>query len=175
MIQHNYEQMYIGPQMQLENRYSQIIGMTFIIMVYSASIPCLYLSGLFICVTMYWSDKILFLRHWRTPPKFGVELSVRSNRIMEWSILVHLIFGTFMLTNQDIFNGDDSIEDFWYSRFTQVFGDLSAYFGQDSARFQSLHAAVYLFGSSIFVVFFFLERIGGLISRLLTGVFCCLK
>jgi hypothetical protein len=167
--------MYIGPSMQLENRYSQIIGMTFIIMLYSASIPCLYLAGFIICITMYWSDKILFLRHWRTPPKFGIEVSARSNRIMEWSILVHLMFGAFMLTNQDIFNENASIEDFWYSSVTQVVGDYSAYFGIDPTRFQSLHAVIYLFGTSVFVVLFFFERFGGLVSRLFTGVCCCLR
>jgi len=89
---------------QFENRYSQLIAMLFIIMMYSASIPVLYVSGLIICLTMYWSDKALFLRHYRLPPRYGRDLATRAIGIMEYAILLHLIVGCYMLSNETIFS-----------------------------------------------------------------------
>ena len=49
--------------------------MFFIIMMYSTTIPLLYFAGLLICASMYWSDKILFLRHYRLPPRYNKNLA----------------------------------------------------------------------------------------------------
>jgi hypothetical protein len=78
--------------------------MIFIIMTYSAAMPILYFSGFLLFVAMYWSDKILFLRNYKTPPKYGTELASRALGILEWSIPLHLCFGIYMMTNPEIFS-----------------------------------------------------------------------
>jgi len=82
--------------------------MMFIVMMYSTAIPCLYLAGFFICFFMYWSDKALFLRHYRSPPRYGLELATRAHKIMTWSILLHLMCGLYMISNPDIFSYEQS-------------------------------------------------------------------
>ena len=78
--------------------------MLFIIMMYSAAVPILYVSGLLICLTMYWSDKVLFLRHYKLPPRYGRDLAIRSIGIMEYAIVLHLLMGCYMLSNETIFS-----------------------------------------------------------------------
>jgi hypothetical protein len=75
-------------------------------MTYSAAMPILYLSGFLLFVSMYWSDKALFLRHYKTPPKYGPELAARSLGILEWSIPLHLCFSLYMVTNPAIFDDE---------------------------------------------------------------------
>ena len=73
-------------------------------MMYSAAIPILYISGLLICLTMYWSDKILFLRHYKLPPRHGRDLASRAISFMEYAIVLHLIVGCYMLSNETVFS-----------------------------------------------------------------------
>ena len=103
MVQQEYELQYLGPEFQLENRYSMMIAGLFIMLTYSAAIPILYLAGCAQMTIMYWADKTLFLRHYRLPRRYGRKLAGRAVEVMQWAILLHLLFGLYMLSNPDIF------------------------------------------------------------------------
>jgi len=45
-VQEDYEQLYMGPQFLIEIRYSQIISSFYIIMIYSAGMPLLYIIAM---------------------------------------------------------------------------------------------------------------------------------
>jgi len=77
--------------------------MVFIIMLYSTSMPILYLAGVLMCLFAYWSDKILFLRYYRKPPVYGDDLATRSMSILKYAIVLHLLFGFYMISNPNIF------------------------------------------------------------------------
>lgn len=83
--------------------------MVFIVMTFSAAMPIMYVAALMLWICMYWSDKILFLRHYRTPPKYGIELASRCLKLLEWSIPVHFLFGLIMMTNPEIFSSDEDV------------------------------------------------------------------
>jgi hypothetical protein len=83
-----------------------MIATTFIILTYSIAIPFLYLAGLLVFTTMYWTDKTLFLSYMSTPPKYTTELARRSYFILEWAIVIHLFFGLILMTNPLVFNPD---------------------------------------------------------------------
>jgi hypothetical protein len=100
--------MYTGPTLSLADRYSVMIAAIFIIFTYSLSMPFLYFGGVLIFSCMYWTDKILFLRHLSTPPMFRTELANRTYLILEWAVILHLFFGLFMISNPDITNFDPS-------------------------------------------------------------------
>jgi len=158
--------------------------MLFIIMMYSASIPILYVSGLLICITMYWSDKVLFLRHYRLPPRYGRDLATRAITIMEYAILLHLIVGCYMLSNETIFSytKDQTIaektkqidEDIGSAlQKTDAYTDMISATGAklydtDETRFAQIHIKLYMTGIFIFLFFFLLERLN-LVSL------CCKK
>ena len=135
ILQDDYEKSYTGPSFQIGNRYAQLIAMTCIVLMYSVAIPILYVAGFFICVTMYWSDKVLFLRHYRLPPRYGLNLAGQSRIIMEYAIVLHLFTGLYMLSNPQIFpSGEDKTE--YEGGFTSLFGSLvHTLFGTDKSRF----------------------------------------
>ena len=113
----------------IENRYAQVIAMFFIIMMYSAAIPILYIAGLLICFSMYWSDKILFLRHYRLPPRYGIDLAARSNKIMMFAIILHLLTGVYMLSNRDILSYKNE-DEFFGKNFVKLLAKIiQALFG----------------------------------------------
>ena len=77
-------------------------------MLYSLSMPFLYVAGFLIFSSMYMTDKILFLRYWRTPPKYTTELAGRTYFLLEWAIILHFVFGLYMIPNPKIFSFDST-------------------------------------------------------------------
>lgn len=59
VIQEDYENLYKGPQFLLEFRYSQLITVVFVIMMYSTGIPMLYMIAVVNFFITYWVDKFL--------------------------------------------------------------------------------------------------------------------
>ena len=55
--------MYTGPEMLLADRYSVIIASVMIIMMYSLTMPFLYVAGMLLFSSMYISDKLLFTKY----------------------------------------------------------------------------------------------------------------
>ena len=111
MLQDDYESLYTGGQFEIDNRYSVLISNFFIVMMYSSTIPILYFGGFLLCITQYWTDKAMMLMYHRSPPKYGLDLATRSRRIIEWSIILHLFMGLYMMSNPDIFpRGEDENE-----------------------------------------------------------------
>jgi hypothetical protein len=86
----------------MEVQYSQIIAITMIIMLLGSTIPMLYVAGMLLCLCIYWGSKCLFLNYYRNPPKYGLELAQRVRSLIELSALVHVFFGCYMLTNDEI-------------------------------------------------------------------------
>jgi len=74
-LQSYYEDTYTGPGFSIASRYAVLIAMIFIIMMYSTAIPFLYACGLITCFLSYWVDKILFLRLYKIPPRYGLDLA----------------------------------------------------------------------------------------------------
>jgi hypothetical protein len=103
LLQQDYEAKYTGPVILLEDRYSTIIAMTMVIMMYGLTMPCLYIAGALIFTSYYWSDKIMFTNFWATPPRYTTELARRSLVLLEFATFLHLIFGLFMISNPQIF------------------------------------------------------------------------
>lgn len=106
IVQEEYEAQYTGREIEYDNRLSVLIAMIWVVMMFSAAIPILYLAGVILCVTTYWTDKFLLLRFYRIPPRHGSNLAHRARNIIEWSLLIHLFTGMYMLSNPDIFLGE---------------------------------------------------------------------
>lgn len=68
-------------------------------MVYSSGMPLLYLISMVQYFMTYWVDKFLFLRFYKTPPRYGMEMSEVVRKIMVIGILVHFAFGFYMYSN----------------------------------------------------------------------------
>lgn len=170
LIQHEYEQQYLGPEFQLENRYSMMIAGLFIMLTYSAAIPMLYLSGCAQMIIMYWADKTLFLRHYRLPRRYGRTLATRVIEVMQFALLLHLGFGLYMLSNPEIFTyeNQDLSKVEWAKTYIDFFSKgFIELLGADENRFNQVHTVIYVCGIIVFVIFFIIERFTLLFSRLI--------
>jgi hypothetical protein len=76
-------------------------------MTFSAAIPVLYLAGVLLCFVTYWTDKTLFLKFYRIPPKHGSDLAHKARSIIEWSLIIHLIMGLYMMSAPEIFTSEE--------------------------------------------------------------------
>lgn len=151
-----------------------MIAGLFIMLTYSAAIPILYLAGCAQMIIMYWADKTLFLRHYRLPRRYGRKLAGRVVEVMQWAILLHLLFGLYMLSNPEIFTYEnkDLSKVEWAKNYMDFFSSgFNKLFGTDQTRFAQVHTVIYFIGIVLFVVLFFVERCSGVFSRLIGA--CC--
>lgn len=88
-----------------------MIALTFCIMVYGAVIPTLYIFGMIMCVVTYWTEKYLFLRHYREPPKYRLEMAMKTRKLIEQALIVHVLITAYMFTTPYVFSQPD-VEDF---------------------------------------------------------------
>ena len=177
-IQEEYEMQYRGAEFQIENRYAKLIAMLFIVMMYSAAIPILYPAGCILMIVSYWADKVLFLRHYRLPRRYGRKLAASVGEILEYAIILHLFFGLYMLSNPDIFtyeNKDLGIPE-WTETYVKIFSGLGVnVLGAEPERFNQIHTVIYCFGIGIFLILFVIEKITGSISKLIGKCFYVLN
>ena len=68
-------------------------------MIYSSGMPLLYFISMFQYIATYWVDKYLFLRLYRSPPRYGMEMSDVVRRIMVIGVFVHFAIGFYMYSN----------------------------------------------------------------------------
>jgi len=71
-------------------------------MLFGTAMPLLYLAGFLLTGCLYWSSKCLFLRYYRNPPVFGIEMAQTVCSILEWGVLIHLMAGLYMLTTPGV-------------------------------------------------------------------------
>jgi hypothetical protein len=71
-------------------------------MMYSSGMPVLYIVGMFQIFVTYWVDKLLFLRFYKTPPRYGIGMSSVVRKSMEYAVILHILFGIYMFSNSQI-------------------------------------------------------------------------
>jgi len=52
---------------------------------------------------------------------------------------------------------------------------MNSVFGTDSSRFSQVHSVVYFVGIVIFLIFFIVEQLTGLVTRMVDSFCCCLR
>jgi hypothetical protein len=102
---------------------------------------------------------------------------------MEFGVVIHLIFGTFMISNDNIFVYESKMLKV-FPAYAKIAGEfMSQWLEVDSDRFYSSHSSLYCFGSLVILALFFIDKITsamtwsgiGFISRLTTSCFSFLK
>lgn len=100
--------LYVGPDFHHSIRYPQVCVVVFVSMTYSTGMPILYLVITTAAFTFYWVDKYLFTRWYRTPPQYDARISLQFSSYLPWAMLLHFLFGTWMLANRRMFSSDHS-------------------------------------------------------------------
>jgi hypothetical protein len=61
--------LYLGDNLLLDERYAQMLTTVYFSMMYSTGIPLLIPIAMVLFVMMYWVDKYMFCRVYKTPPQ----------------------------------------------------------------------------------------------------------
>ena len=106
--QEQYEHYNMGPDFILDMRLAQIIALTWTTLMYSSGIPLLYLEAALCFGIMYWVDKFLIFRFYRTPKNFGQTTIDYTTLLLKASVIVHFWFAYQNFHNKDIFESPDT-------------------------------------------------------------------
>ena len=153
-----------------------MVSMVMIVQTYASSMPILYFAAFLFFLNIYWTDKILFLRYYKNLPPYTKGMVISVIKIMEWGVVVHLLFGALMFTNESVFDYKVDEEDEIFKPYVYSVGNFtSQYMHYDGTRFNKPHGAVYIFLSEILIALFLFDKIssmfldseGGLFSYLI--------
>ena len=178
-LQEDYENTYMGPEFLIEIRYSQILASFYIMMIYSSGMPLLYPIGMLQYFFTYWVDKFLFLRLYKTPPRYGIEMSEVTRKTMVVAVFLHWLFAFYMYSNSQIFTYSSSIEYIDYLR-GQVQSNVGSYIDEATAgayitvtRVLQPHALIYLIAFAVFIIVNVLAQVFLTLCKDSCAGFCC--
>jgi hypothetical protein len=100
LIQIDYNNIHKGPMIPIDNSYSNLWTLIFIILMFCAGLPSLYLFGAGCFFLLYWVDKYLSkdyflfkriaLRFYCNPPRLDEKFAKKTQNLIPYAIMFHL-------------------------------------------------------------------------------------
>ena len=97
-----YENVNMGRQVEFDNRYSNILVVTLVTMLYGSGMPVLYFVAATYFFVTYWTDKYLILTWYAKPRVTDDTLIKESQRYYGLAVMLHLVGGVLMYSNAKI-------------------------------------------------------------------------
>lgn len=107
LTQIEYENVNIGNEFLMEFRYSNILTVVIITMMYSPGLPLLYPIAFGFFAVTYLVDKCMLLKMYRKPVLFDNSLALSIIFWFKMAMIFHSIMGIFMLSNTAILPTSD--------------------------------------------------------------------
>lgn len=101
-----YVELYSGPVFFIHYKYSSILNITFVTMMYGLGLPILFPVAAFALLTLYCMEKLMLHYAYREPPMYDERLNKNALAILTWAPLLFLSFGYWMLSSKQLFGGD---------------------------------------------------------------------
>lgn len=157
LLQRDYENLYEGPEFTMDSRLAQIVAYFQVTFMYSHTLPLLFPIAAVNFAFMYWVDKWLVLRFYRTPKNYDEGTVLRMLYYMKFAFLCHFLMGLLMLSNGAILSGESTqnqiptiIEANKWSRSKLGFNVLSD-------EFQSVHLLAFIAANCFLLSAIFFE------------------
>lgn len=83
----------------MEFRYSQLLTMMYVTLMYGSGIPILYLFMVISYFLTYLVDKFMLLRIYSKPPRFNKKLMTVTRNWMVGALFLHFLFGFWIYSN----------------------------------------------------------------------------
>ena len=124
----------LGPEMALDERYAQIFTAIFVCLTYSTGmpllIPILFLSMAIMLIT----DKLLFTLAYRTPPVINADLPRAFSSILPIAAITQLGIGAWMLSSEEIFPLAENLSDTSFVSSIYAFSTVGQSFAKTITR-----------------------------------------
>jgi hypothetical protein len=106
-IQAEYENINTGSVFDLDYRLAQIAVVVMHTFMFSVGLPILFLLAAMNFTMMYWMDKYLILRIYKTPVQYDHKPINFTLKLMRWSFLFHFFIGFYMITCDGILSSNN--------------------------------------------------------------------
>jgi hypothetical protein len=125
LTQEDYENMYTGPQPDMDFKYASMVVVLYVTFLYSSGIPSLYIVALFYFFVTYWVDKFLVLTYYSKPAFLDESLALSIQSWFKFAIVLHLIGGILMYSNSNILPA-----------YTDQIGEFRSAIAEEASKFQ---------------------------------------
>src|SRR3569833_3035193 len=98
-----YVYLYSGSEYFIHFKYSAILNVTFVTMMYGMGLPILFPIAAFTYFVVYTMERLVVAYFVQMPPTFDNKMTKNAVSILRWAPLLHLAFGYWMLSNKQIF------------------------------------------------------------------------
>jgi len=100
LTQDELNQLHLGPDFFVSHRYAQVVADLFVCYMFCAGMPILTIIAMLNFYVSYWVDKYLFLRYYRSPPRYKANIGKNATAILPYAIAVHLCVSIWTLGNR---------------------------------------------------------------------------
>ena len=98
-----YIDLYSGPEYMIHFKYSGILNVCFVTLMYGLGMPILFPIAAFTYFNLMVLERCLVAYFYQLPPTFDDKLTKNALGILRWGAVLHLFFGYWMLSNKQIF------------------------------------------------------------------------
>jgi hypothetical protein len=102
VVQHDLQELLVGPEWELAARYGQILNVIFVTMMFSSTMPLLNFLAVANFTGIYIVDKCAFLRLYKTPPMYDESLALAAAKQMNLAVVMHCCFGAWAFSNLEL-------------------------------------------------------------------------
>ena len=99
VMQEDLNALYTGDQISSHYVYAQNFTYLWCVLMYSTGLPVLYPFACVFYAVLYWVYKFLLLKYYERTNRFNEELPIYATGYIKVGLVLHGIFGGFMLTN----------------------------------------------------------------------------
>jgi hypothetical protein len=107
----------MGRQISSHYVYAQIVTNFCSCMMFSSGLPLLYIVGAIFSFIFYWVYKVLLMNYYMKTTSFNENLAINSLKVIEFGLVLKIITGSFMISNNAIFGPilqNDIQENYFY-------------------------------------------------------------
>jgi len=97
-----YVELYSGPIFFIHYKYSAILNIVFVTMMYGMGIPVLFPIAALSLFTLYCMEKLMLHFVYREPPMYDEKLNTNALNILTYAPLLFLSFGYWMLSSKQL-------------------------------------------------------------------------
>lgn len=95
-----YVDLYSGPEYMIHFKYSGILNVTFVTMMYGMGMPILFPIAAFTYFNLMSLERLLVAYFYQLPPTFDDQLTKNALGILRWGSILYLFFGYWMLSSK---------------------------------------------------------------------------
>jgi hypothetical protein len=94
--QRQLNRLFVGSYIDIADRYARLINTAMVCLAFSSGIPILMPVACVCFGVAFWVDKFMFLRCFRTPPRFSAKIGRQASQTLVYGMILHSLLSIFM-------------------------------------------------------------------------------